>query len=56
MTTEFNNAIHEIETLIERAKEIAHSLPDTGDWRMNSRASHIYDRILLVEEMIETLI
>ena len=44
----------EIELLILKAKEIAHNLPECGDRTIDSVSSRIYDRILLVEEYMES--
>lgn len=44
----------EIELLIMKAKEISHNIPECGDRTIDSVSSRIYDRILLVEEHIES--
>ena len=52
-TRKLTEQINEIETLMQKAKEIAYNLEQTGDFVTDSLTSRIYDRMLLVDEFTE---
>lgn len=51
-TQKLTEQLNEIETLMQKAKEIAQNLSETGNFTTDSISSRIYDRMLLVDEYV----